>query len=474
MIKHKLGIIVPYRNRYAQLYEFKQSIKDYFRKLDIDYSIIVVEQDDAKLFNRGKLLNIGFLEAKKLKCDYICFHDVDMLPSKVDYSYSNVPIHMATTLISSDNTHRPIFDQYFGGVTLFPIELFEKINGYSNNYWGWGFEDDDLLWRCLHHNLPCDTTLLKNSGPKTASLKFNGNNSYVELRNTINFKKDFTIYISFHPEHTDFDVNSRDDFFTAFGIPGYDFNIGWNSFNRYKIEFFNKRKKYLQLYSDEDSMKKVTMVVTYCFKEKTIEGFINGKSLGTVKLDTGILDYSESKFMYLGVSEPTRDNENKFYKGKVDCLAIYKNKLNKEEIQSISKNRYFGLTQNFDDYKSADKLITYYDGKFIKGYKLVDLSGKNNDGTIRHCEIVPTDLESSTVIPKPFRRLGRFKLLEHENAGFSENSWQDLNTRYNQLRFNNEVKNNWHNPRKDGLSDLQFDIHSTTKSDKVLHLIVSI
>ena len=474
MIKHKLGIIVPYRNRYAQLYEFKQSIKDYFRKLDIDYSIIVVEQDDAKLFNRGKLLNIGFLEAKKLKCDYICFHDVDMLPSKVDYSYSNVPIHMATTLISSDNTHRPIFDQYFGGVTLFPIELFEKINGYSNNYWGWGFEDDDLLWRCLHHNLPCDTTLLKNSGPKTASLKFNGNNSYVELRNTINFKKDFTIYISFHPEHTDFNVNSRDDFFTAFGIPGYDFNIGWNSFNRYKIEFFNKRKKYLQLYSDEDSMKKVTMVVTYCFKEKTIEGFINGKSLGTVKLDTGILDYSESKFMYLGVSEPTRDNENKFYKGKVDCLAIYKNKLNKEEIQSISKNRYFGLTQNFDDYKSADKLITYYDGKFIKGYKLVDLSGKNNDGTIRHCEIVPTDLESSTVIPKPFRRLGRFKLLEHENAGFSENSWQDLNTRYNQLRFNNEVKNNWHNPRKDGLSDLQFDIHSTTKSDKVLHLIVSI
>ena len=73
MTNHKLGIVVPYRNRYAQLYEFKQSIKEYFRKTEIDYRLIVVEQDDAKLFNRGKLLNIGFLEAKKLKCDYVLF-----------------------------------------------------------------------------------------------------------------------------------------------------------------------------------------------------------------------------------------------------------------------------------------------------------------------------------------------------------------------------------------------------------------
>jgi len=474
MTKHKLGIIVPYRNRYAQLYEFKQSIKEYLRKTEIDYRLIVVEQDDAKLFNRGKLLNIGFLEAKKLKCDYVCFHDVDMLPSKVDYSYSNVPIHMATTLVTSQNTNKPIFDQYFGGVTIFPIELFEKINGYSNDYWGWGFEDDDLLWRCLHYNLPCDTTLLKNSGPKTASLKFNGRDSYVEIRNNINFNKDFSIYISFHPAHTDFDVNSRDDFFTAFGIPGYDFNIGWNSFNRYKVELFNKRKKYLQLYSDEDSMKKVTVVVTYSSEDKTIEAFINSKSLGVIKLDTGILDYSESKFMYLGVSEPTREKENKFFKGKVDSFAIFKNKLTEKEIKTISTNRYFGLTQNYDGYESAEKLMTYYDGKFIKGYKLMDLSGKHNDGNIRNCEIVPTDLESSTVIPKPFRRLGRFKLLDHEDAGFNNNSWQDLNTRYNQLRFNNEVKNNWHNPKRDGLSNLEFDIHSNTKSDKVTHLIVSI
>ena len=27
-------------------------------------------------------------------------------------------------------------------------EQVEKTNGYSNDYWDWGMEDDDLFWRC--------------------------------------------------------------------------------------------------------------------------------------------------------------------------------------------------------------------------------------------------------------------------------------------------------------------------------------
>ena len=237
---------------------------------------------------------------------------------------------------------------------------------------------------------------------------------------------------------------------------------------------FNKRKKYIQVYSDEDSMKKVTAVVSYKSTDKIIEGYINGESIGEVNLDTSILDYSKSRFMYLGVSDPTREEQNKYYKGKVDSLAIFKNSLTRKEIKEISKNRYFGLTQNFGDYRSAGKLMTYYDGKFIKGYRLMDLSGKNNDGIIKNCEMVPTNLESSTTIPRPYRRKSRFKLLDHEDVGFSNNSWQDLNTRYNQLRFNNEVKNNWHDPSKDGLNSLDYKLHSNTVSGKVTHLIVSI
>jgi predicted glycosyltransferase involved in capsule biosynthesis len=35
----------------------------------------------------------------------------------------------------------------FGGVEAIWKEHFEKVNGFSNKYWGWGGEDDDLYHR---------------------------------------------------------------------------------------------------------------------------------------------------------------------------------------------------------------------------------------------------------------------------------------------------------------------------------------
>ena len=48
----------------------------------LDYRIFVVEQSsDGEDFNRASLMNVGFLEAKKMN-DFFCFifHDVDLLP----------------------------------------------------------------------------------------------------------------------------------------------------------------------------------------------------------------------------------------------------------------------------------------------------------------------------------------------------------------------------------------------------------
>ncbi|PIO72045.1 hypothetical protein TELCIR_06039 [Teladorsagia circumcincta] len=36
----------------------------------------------------------------------------------------------------------------FGTSSAFTIEQFEKTNGFSNRYWGWGGEDDDMYNRC--------------------------------------------------------------------------------------------------------------------------------------------------------------------------------------------------------------------------------------------------------------------------------------------------------------------------------------
>ena len=43
--------------------------------------------------------------------------------------------------------HRLPYNQYFGGVSALSKEQFLEINGFPNNYWGWGGEDDDIFNR---------------------------------------------------------------------------------------------------------------------------------------------------------------------------------------------------------------------------------------------------------------------------------------------------------------------------------------
>lgn len=145
----KLALIVPYRNREAHLAQFIPHMRQ-FLSPTIPYQLFIIEQTFEKPFNRGKLLNIGFTLAKG-HCDYVCFHDVDMLPTLADYSYVDQPTHLATHVEQFD--YKMPYAHYFGGVTLFNPHDFELINGYNNDYFGWGLEDDDLRLRCFMHGL---------------------------------------------------------------------------------------------------------------------------------------------------------------------------------------------------------------------------------------------------------------------------------------------------------------------------------
>ena len=39
---------------------------------------------------------------------------------------------------------------YIGGVVMINRVQFQKINGFSNVFWGWGGEDEDALKRLKH------------------------------------------------------------------------------------------------------------------------------------------------------------------------------------------------------------------------------------------------------------------------------------------------------------------------------------
>jgi hypothetical protein len=146
----KLAIIVPFRNREQHLVQFIPHMEKFLKDENISFEILIIEQGDNKEFNRAKLLNVGYAEFPDF--DYYAFHDVDMLPVDSDYSYVDGPTHLASRAEQFD--YKLPYDGYFGGVTIFDKASFVKINGYSNEYWGWGAEDDDVLLRCSIMGVP--------------------------------------------------------------------------------------------------------------------------------------------------------------------------------------------------------------------------------------------------------------------------------------------------------------------------------
>jgi hypothetical protein len=475
MDKHKLGVIVPYRNRLTQLGVFKRHMSQYLTNHKIDHNIFIVEQDGAKQFNRGMLLNVGFKYALNHNCDYVVFHDIDMLPMDVNYSYSDKPLHLSTNFTHVKNEkERDMFEEYFGGVTMFPVDDFKKINGYSNKYWAWGYEDDDLLLRCKENEINLDTLKIKNFGRNGKSLKFNGVDALVKCKNVIDLNSNATFFISFYPDKLHLDHTRETDEFSVFSIPGWDFAICYNSFSRYNFCAFDSLHNALYVNSKIKTNYKTNITVVLDRDEKIIKVYQDGTFIGETPTFKKLYFYKKEPFFYLGVGNPNREKTENYFRGTIDRFAYFDSKLDSDEIHDISTNENESLTKNFKSYKSSLDLKTYYDANFIENYQLVDLSGNGNNGIIKKCEIIDSDYDEFTEVKIPHRRKSLFKSLPHEQNGFLGTKWKDQATRWNQLRFLNEVSLNKDLLYNDGLSDIDFVQHGFLNDNKTYHAIIGI
>ncbi|XP_050391425.1 beta-1,4-N-acetylgalactosaminyltransferase bre-4 [Patella vulgata] len=143
--RHKVAIIIPYRDRITHLQILLQNLHPILERQLIDYGIYVVDMTLPTSFNRAMLMNIGFAEALKIY-DYQCFifHDVDLIPENDRnlYTCPESPRHMSVAV--DKFKYKLPYASIFGGVSALTKEQMLKINGYSNLYFGWGGEDDDM------------------------------------------------------------------------------------------------------------------------------------------------------------------------------------------------------------------------------------------------------------------------------------------------------------------------------------------
>jgi hypothetical protein len=139
---YKIALIIPFRDREENLKFFLNHMHPFLARQQLEYGIYLVEPLVNLTFNRGLLMNIGFVEALKDKNDWQCFifHDVDLLPEdeRNFYSCSNTPTHMSSAV--SSLKYKLPYNKLFGGVTSFSKQQFHNINGFSNIFFGWGGE----------------------------------------------------------------------------------------------------------------------------------------------------------------------------------------------------------------------------------------------------------------------------------------------------------------------------------------------
>lgn len=461
-MSHKLGICIPYRNRKEHLDKLIPHLTEHLNKQGINHKFYVGHQVDDKLFNRGLMKNIAAYYAFNDGCDYIAWHDVDMLPhEECDYTYpSENPIHIATKL--SKYNYGIGYDQYFGGVVLFTKEQVEKTNGYSNEYWDWGQEDDDLFWRCYFEGMTTGRVIKKEENKIVAN--FNGENSYISIPTNREISSclhnDHTIKVLFNAEQQDekvpiWLVGDENRKFIEYPILRKDGSWTWGiSFNnsravtsmlidRKNLHYYNWAKRFEGLWTEITLTYNSQNGLAYFYvNDELVTNINNIKENKPFKINERLRSHDSIKPFLLGFC----NHLNTYYKGKIADFKIY-NKFFSDisDIEKSNENLLFSLDLNNYEISKNNVILTNEDIEIIEN-------------------IVP------------FRKEGSFVCLPHKDEGFVNGKWaKGKTTARNEKRFVTQMQQRKINYKEDGINSLKYTLVNDEEygnNCKIINVIV--
>ena len=190
---HRALVIIPERWRQQQQKHLEEILSN---RKDINADFLFIHQNNTVLFNKGLLMNIGFQLGKLYHTfDYIIIHDIDMFDKDMyDYTYTNIVIQMCGSIRNYKEDgkifysgDRLIARPFCGGVIIVNRLIYETINGFSNEFYGWGCEDVNFIERIKQHNVsiacrPCKFESVPN-GRSQSNPQFYKNN---EMKHIVN------------------------------------------------------------------------------------------------------------------------------------------------------------------------------------------------------------------------------------------------------------------------------------------------
>jgi len=423
-MKDKLAIIVPYRDRQDHLDVFVPHMHEFLKDKGIDYTIFIAEQSDNRPFNYGKLCNIVTKEIGE-EYTYFAFHDIDMLPmnDECDYGYPDSPTHLATNVEAHDN-ELP-YPQYFGGVVLISREDFENANGYSNEYWGYGFEDLDLLYRLQRSGAYLekfyDLNNVYSNYDELDVLPYRIENVKLSLKNKIqeinynNFDKETKLYGSLNPLTKKLvkdsfsisfwfnDDTDRKDFKNLFSFEGCDTGLFLSKGNEIIAQIWDKNEKHFEVISSYARNRWNHCVFRFNNNEKTLSLSINNKTTTiNLKEDFEIYNYENH---CIKISD---DNS----KIKISEILVYDKNINDESISLLYLNG--NIVDDIKNKYGFEPSINLNYNSIYKNNILLD-SGKNYNHLKVYGKLNVSDENfTPNEIYLPVRLDGKYNSLVHE------------------------------------------------------------